>query len=179
VADEKAPAKKPAAAKPPLSVPKKGDAAAKLVGWVRVATLAAGLLLSVLGLSAAMGVVTDILALRAVVALVVVVGVPLFVADKILAKMKGPSDKLGVVLDVTSAFWMVLAWVFVGAFPKLLVAEGDRQTRAGSITFAKVAYYLGGVTPKFREERSLVPPASSSSASGGASADAAAPKGTP
>jgi hypothetical protein len=176
VADEKAPAKKPNAPKPPLAAPKKGDGVAKLVGWVRVVTLASGLLLSVLGLSAAMGVVTDILPLRAVVALVVVVGVPLFVADKILAKMKGPSDKLGVVLDVTAAFWMVLAWVFVGAFPKLLVTEGDRQTRAGSVTFAKVAYYLGGVTPTFREERSLVPPAAPSI---GSSADAAAPKGTP
>ena len=104
MADEKAPAKKPNAPKPPLAAPKKGDAVAKLVGWVRVVTLVSGLLLSVLGLSAAMGVVTDMLALRAVVALVVVVGVPLFVADKILAKMKGPIDKLGVAIKAAGQY---------------------------------------------------------------------------
>lgn len=163
MADEKAPAKKPAAAVKPLSSPpKKGSAVATAVRWLRVVALTGGLLVALLGLSAALGFATDILILRAVVALVVLVGLPLFVSDKLLARMKAPGDKLGVVLDVFGVLWVGLAWLFIAAVPKVLVSEGDRQTRQGSIWLAKASYFLGGVNPTFREERSTVPAPSSS-----------------
>ena len=132
--------------------------------------------------------VTDILVLRGIVALVLMIGIPLFVSDKVLSRMKsglGGSERLGIVLDVFGVFWMALAWLFVGALPRVFVAEGDRQTRNGSISFAKATYLLGGVSPTFRMERSLVAAASSSvstpgggtAGSGPAATDASPPQG--
>lgn len=123
------------------------------------------------------GVVTDILILRVIVALVILIGLPLFVSDKVLSRMKAPGDRLGVVLDVFGVFWMALAWLFVAAFPKVFVAEGDRQTRGGGTVLAKTTYFLGGVSPTFRTERSLVaaPSSSVSSVSSSVSVPSAAP----
>jgi len=174
VADEKAPAKKASAPAKPLTAPsKKASPVVTAVRWLRAIALAGGLVVSLLGVSAALGVVTDMLVLRAIVALVLLVGLPLFVSDKILSRMKSPTDRLGVVLDVFGVLWVGLAWLFVAAVPKVLVAEGDRQTRQGALWLAKTAYFLGGVSPTFREQRAVVaPPSASASASAAPSASA-------
>lgn len=172
MAEEKTPAKKPAPtlSKGSSSLGKKTSGAVVAVRWARGLSLFGAFLTALLGLSSAFGAVTDIFVLRAIVALVLLVGLPLFASDKILSRMKSPNDKLAVVLDVFGLFWMTLAWLFVAALPKVFVAEGDRQTRAGSTTLAKTVYFLGGVSPTFRTERSLVPAPSASAPGAGASA---------
>lgn len=147
--------KKPSA---PAKAPASGSARlAAVVRGARVLVLALGFACALLGLTSTFGVATDNFTIRVIVALVLLVGLPLFVSDKILSRMKAPSDRLGIVLDVFGVFWVALAWLFVAAVPRVLVSEGDRQTRAGSLWLAKTTYALGGVTPKFRTERTVSP----------------------
>lgn len=177
MADEKAPAKKASPPLKPLVPGKKTGTLVTVARWARVVALGGGLLVALLGLSAALGFVTDILVVRAVVALIVLVGLPLFVSDKVLSRMKAPGDKVGVVLDVFGVFWVALAWLFVAAVPKVLVAEGDRQTRQGTIWLARAAYFLGGVSPTFREQHATAAGAPSGSASASAGPSASASQG--
>lgn len=138
---------------------------------LRGVSLLASFPLALLGLVSLFGYATGNFTARAVVAVVLLVGVPLFIADRLLARMKGVSDRMGAVVDLCAAFWLVLAWVFVAAAPGVLVSEGDRLTRTNSVGLAKVVYALGGVSPTFRTEREVVPAASAS-----ASTSASAPK---
>ncbi len=143
--------------------------------WIRGVVLVLGFVTALLGLTATFGFATDNLTVRVLVALVLLVGLPLFLADKLLARLKAPSDRVGVALDVFGVLWVALAWLFVAAVPRVLINEGDRQTRAGTLWLARTAYALGGVTPTFRTERTLAPPASAAPAADGG-APAPAPK---
>lgn len=170
VADPKAPAKK---STPPLKLGgSKSSGLVNAVRWARGIGLVTSFVVALLGLVSAFGAVTEIFVLRVVVALVLLVGVPLFVSDKLLARLKSASDKLGIVLDVFTFFSLAIAWVFVAAFPRVLVSEGDRETRQGSLWLAKTSYFLGGVSPTFRTERTVTAVAASASASTSASSSA-------
>ncbi len=137
---------------------------ARLTNAVRSArgiSLLASFPLALLGLVSVFGYATGNFTARLVVAAVLLLGLPLFVADKLLARLKGITDRLGAVADVCAGFWILLAWVFIAAAPGALVNEGDRQTRASSLGLAKIAFALGGVTPTFRTEREVLAPAPS------------------
>lgn len=164
VADPKAPAKK---STPPLKLGgSKASGLVRAVRWARGLGLVTSFVVALLGLVSAFGAVTEIFVLRVVVAVVLLVGVPLFVSDKLLARLRAPSDKLGIVLDVFTFFSLAIAWVFVAAFPRVLVSEGDRETRQGSLWLAKTSYFFGGVSPTFRTERTVTAsPSASTSAS--------------
>lgn len=168
VADPKAPAKK---STPPLKLGgSQASGLVRAVRWARGLGLVTSFVVALLGLVSAFGAVTEIFVLRVVVAVVLLVGVPLFVSDKLLARLRAPSDKLGIVLDVFTFFSLAIAWVFVAAFPRVLVSEGDRETRQGSLWLAKTSYFFGGVSPTFRTERTVT---ASPSASASASTSAA------
>lgn len=132
---------------------------------VRGVALLTSFPLALLGLASLFGYATGNFTARVVVAAVLLLGVPLFLADKLLARLKGLTDRLGAVADLCAGFWVLLAWVFVAGAPGALVKEGDRQTRASSLGLAKVAYALGGVTPTFRTEREVVAPSASAAPS--------------
>ena len=68
---------------------------------------------------------------------------------------------------------VALALFFVGLpfmSKPLFVGEGDHYARSGSRGLSKFAYWLGGVTPVFPEERGLPRMAGSGSPAGSASA---------
>ncbi|MBN9166713.1 MAG: hypothetical protein BGO98_47425 [Myxococcales bacterium 68-20] len=152
---------------------------------VRLIGVLLGGLVTLVAMMSLVGLVTDSFWARLIIALVVVVGFPAFVADRLL-KRTSLGGGLAMVGDVFAIVLLVVANVLVAvdfASKPLFVREGDRYARSGSRTMARVAYFLGGVSPVFPDEKGTAPAASatasaSASASGAASAsgdDAAAP----
>jgi serine protease Do len=129
---------------------------------------------TLVGFMSIVGLITDNFWVRLLGALVIVVGLPAFLTDRLLKKMKGGG--LGFVADIFAIVLLAFALILVAAdfmSKPLFVREGDRYARSGSKTMARLAYYLGGVSPTFPE------PGAAGSASASASASAsgsAAPK---
>jgi serine protease Do len=134
----------------------------------------------VLGLPAALlcgmalvGALTGNGFVRVIVAVVVVVGVPLVIADRLLPSE--PTRARGLVSDVCAVTWMLLTFGLAAAAGTvtrpLLTTEGDRLVAEGHEDIAKGAFFLAGL----RVEPVAVPePAASGSA---ATSDSAAPAG--
>lgn len=142
---------------------------------VRLVGVLFGGLVSLVGMMSLVGLVTDSFWARLVVALVVVIGFPAFVSDRLL-KRTSRGGGLAMVGDVFAIVLLVIANAFVAvnvASKPLFVREGDRYARSGSRTMARVAYFLGGVSPVFPDEEGAAPaPAASGSASASASGSA-------
>lgn len=99
---------------------------------------------------AGVGAVTTNFAVRAIVAVILALGVPLAIADKLLPK-DDPTRGKGIVTDVLALFLVGLPLALTGAVRytgQLYVAEGDRLSREGYEPLATVAYLLGGVRPE-------------------------------
>lgn len=97
---------------------------------------------------AGVGAITANLYVRAIVAIVLALGVPLAIADKLLPKDDDPTRGKGVVSDVLALFLVGLPLAFTGAArytAPVFTAEGDRLSREGYETLADVAYLLGNV----------------------------------
>ena len=71
---------------------------------VRGVSLLASFPLALLGLVSLFGYATGNFTARVVVAAVLLLGLPLFVADKLLARLKGLSDRVGAVADLCAGF---------------------------------------------------------------------------
>jgi S1-C subfamily serine protease len=140
----------------------------------------------VLGLPAAVvtgmaliGALTESGYARVLGSLVVMLAVPLFIADRLLPE-HDPSRARGLVSDVCAVTWTAVAFLIAGAANgstrPLLTREGDRLTSAGYGTLGDFAYVLAGV----RTEPGASPaPSTSGSASAGAPASSAsAPVGS-
>ncbi len=130
----------------------------KLVGIVF------GGLVTLVGMMSLVGLVTDNVWARLIVALVFVIGLPAFLSDRILKRIGGGPGRVG---DVFAIVLLAAALLLVAvdfASRPLLVREGDRHARAGSRTMARVAYFLGGVSPVFPEDRGAAPTSSGSAA---------------
>lgn len=140
----------------------------------RIARLAGVLLggfVTLVGMMSLVGLLTDSFWVRLVVALVVVVGFPAFVSERVL-KRTSLGGGLAMVTDIFAIVLLSVALVLVAAdfaSKPLFVREGDRYARSGSRAMARVVYFLGGVSPIFPDE-SGAPPAGSGAASGSASA---------
>lgn len=177
VSDKKS---KPAAApaRPP-SPPSWELRVASLV--VKAVAIAGGFAGGLVGLMALVGSFTESGWVRAPVALVVLFGLPLLVADRLI-----PSDPSrpagGVVTDVVAIAWSAFVFVFAGLLGgttgPILGREGDRLARADWPSLASVAYWLGGLRVSAQGDA----PAPSGSASAGpvssdspSASDAAAP----
>jgi hypothetical protein len=141
-------------------------------------TRAAGLLfggfVTLVGVMSFVGLVTDNFWLRLLAALLVVVAVPAFIADRVLRRTS--LGGLSVVADVFAIVLLGMALAIASAnvvTKPLLVREGDRYARSGSHSMARVAYFLAGVSPSFPESAE---PSGKPAPSGSASVDAGPPK---
>ncbi len=133
-------------------------------------TRAVGLLLggfiTLVGMMSVVGIVTDNFLARLIGGLVVVIGVPAFLADRLL-KRTNMGGGLAMVIDVFAIVLLGIAMMLVAAefvSKPLLRREGDRYARSGSIFMARVVYYLAGVSPVFPHEKANAKPAASTSA---------------
>ncbi|MBX3263106.1 MAG: hypothetical protein KIS78_30140 [Labilithrix sp.] len=173
--DDLLPKRKSSAAKPPSRAG--SGASASMLRLMRIARLV-GLLLggfvTLVGAMSLVGFITDSFWVRLVVALVVVVGFPAFVSDRVL-KRTSLGGGLAMVTDIFAIVLLSVALVLVAAdfaSKPLLVREGDRYARSGSRAMARVVYFLGGVSPVFPEEGGPAP-----AGSGSAPASASSPPG--
>jgi hypothetical protein len=119
-------------------------------GIIKGISILAGLFFTIICLMAAVGAFTANFWARLVVGLVVGLGVPLFVADRLLPedKEKGrgiPSDLLAVVYVAVP---LVFAGPAHGLTSNILAVEGDRLAAAGWSRTGAVAYWLARVKPE-------------------------------
>lgn len=154
-----------------------GGPSSQMRSLMRIVRTGGGLLggfVTLVGVMSLVGLITDIFWIRLVGGLLIVVGLPAFVSDRLLKKRDALTGrrKLSMVGDVFAIVLLAVALVLVSiefVSKPLLVREGDRYARSGSRTMARVVYFLGGVSPTF-PEASGAPGAPSGSAAGSASA---------
>ncbi|AKV02722.1 hypothetical protein AKJ09_09385 [Labilithrix luteola] len=154
---------------------------ARLMLVVRALGLLFGGFVAFVGAMSVGGLLTDNVWVRLVVAVVLVIGVPAFLADRVLKRFAGG---MSLVVDVFAIVLLGMALMFVSADSMLkgmLTREGDRFARSGSRSMARATYFIAGVAPVFPEEKDGGAPdaAASASASGSASGASSAPNAAP
>jgi hypothetical protein len=122
---------------------------------------------------------------RLAVGVVVVVGLPAFLADRLLKRSESTlatRGGLGMVADVFAIVLLGIALMVVAADSMtsgLFAHEGDLYAKHGSTAMARAAYFVAGVSPIFPGEKPTAKPNSSGSTSASASvapSASAAPK---
>jgi serine protease Do len=157
---------------------------------VKLVAMAAGFVGTFIGLMAIVGAFSASGWARSIVALVVSIGVPLLVADRLL-----PDDSTkpaaGVVTDVLATSWFGFTFLFAGLLhavtAPMLLREGDRLMESGWQRMASAAYFLASARVEPTPGVADPAPSASGSASAGApvapsasgSAPAAADAGPP
>lgn len=139
----------------------------KLMRATRGVGLALGGGVTLVGVMSVVGLVADSFLVRFVVALLVVVGLPALLADRVLKRLNATGA--AAVLDIFAIVLLGSALLFVSAdalSKRLLASEGDRYARSGSTTAARFVYFLAGLSPVFPADVA---------AAGSASATASAP----
>lgn len=141
----------------------------RLMRITRTVGIILGGFVTLVGMMSIVGFATDNFWARLIVALVIVVGFPAFVSDRVLKRTK-LGGGAAMVVDLFAIVLLGIALLLVEAdfvSKPLLVSEGDRYAKAGSRGMARLTYFLGGVSPVFPEER---PPAPATGPSASASA---------
>ena len=139
----------------------------KVIAVTRAIGILLGGSITLIGAMGLVGLAVDGVLVRLVAALVLVVGIPAFVSDRLLKRFAGG---LGMVGDAFAVVWLGIALALVAVEPvahKLFVSEGARSALRVVVALARVGYFLGGARPVFPEERGLpsqVGPGASSSA---------------
>ena len=122
--------------------------------FVKTAALVVGFALAVVGLMALVGLVTDLLAVRLGVALVVALGTPLLIANFLLPEdAEKVKERSGLVTDVLAIFWLGLGVVLVGlggggATHGPLAAEAQRLSDAGFASVGDAVVWMIGTIPE-------------------------------
>jgi serine protease Do len=143
------PAKKPAprpearrASSPPGPLIVIGHKVLKLAGFV------VGLPAAMICVMALIGGVAENGYVRFIGALVLVLGLPLFLADRLLPD-HDPTRARGLVSDVLAVSWTLMAFVIAAALGgttrPMLGREGDRLVKSGYPDLALGAYFLAGL----------------------------------
>ena len=121
------------------------------------------------------GLVVDNIWARLMVGLLVVVGLPAFLADRLLKRSDSTlatRGGLGMVADVFAIVLLGIALVLSAvdwATRPIFRHEGDLYARAGSTTMARALYFVAGVAPVFPFEKPKAAGAASGSASSSSS----------
>jgi hypothetical protein len=142
----------------------------RLMRGTRTIGILLGGFVTLVGMMSVVGFATDNFWARLLVALVVVVGFPAFVSDRLFKRTK-LGGGAAMVVDIFAIVLLGVALLLVAAdfmSKPLLVSEGDRYAKSGSRAMARLTYFLGGVSPVFPEERPPTPAASASAASSAA-----------
>jgi S1-C subfamily serine protease len=150
-------------------------------GVLKLAAIVLGLPAALLCVMALVGAATDNGYARVIVAAVVVVGLPLVIADRLLPK-HDPTGAPGLVSDVCAVTWMAITFGCAAAAGSatrpLLSREGDRLVAEGHGDVARAAYLLAGLRIEGTAEPPPAPAGSgSAAASGSASAGPASDAG--
>ncbi|MBX3185655.1 MAG: hypothetical protein KF819_01515 [Labilithrix sp.] len=148
----------------------------KLMLVNRAVGIAFGGFVTLIGVMALVGLVTDNGWVRLLVGLVAVIVLPAFLADRVLRRTEGKGG-LGLIADMFAIVLLGVALILVAAEPvtrSLFRHEGDLYAQSGSTFMARTAYFLGGVSPVFPSEKAA--PAGSASASASASASSSGGK---
>lgn len=135
----------------------------RLMRITRTIGILLGGFVTLVGMMSVVGFATDNFWARLIVALVVVVGFPAFVSDRVLKRTK-LGGGAAMVVDLFAIVLLGIALLLVEAdfvSKPLLVREGDRYATSGSRGMARLTYFLGGVSPVFPEDRPPAPAASS------------------
>jgi hypothetical protein len=145
--------------------------------------IALGGVVTLVGVMGVVGFVTDNIWVRLVLGLLLVVGLPAFLADRLLKRSDSTlatRGGIGMVADVFAIVLLGVALVLVaadGVTKGIYSREGDRYARSGSTAMARLVYFIGGVSPVFPSEKAAGKggPAASGSASASGSTSAAPP----
>ena len=142
----------------------------RLMRITRAVGILVGGFVALVGFMSLVGIVTDNFVARLVVALVVAIGLPALLSDRLLKKTN-MGGGLSMVSDVFAIVLLGIALLFVaaeGLTGPLFTKEGDRYARSGSTTMASIAYFLGGVSPVWPGDKPAAKPGASASASASA-----------
>lgn len=151
--------------------------ARRLSRIVRLAGLFSGGAVTLVFAMSVVGVVTDVFWARLGVGLLLVIGLPLLLSDRLRRRRIGRAGALDASAIVLLGVALLLVAADFASRP-LLVREGDRYARSGSRTTARVVYFLAGVKPTFPDEQPAAPaPSASAAPAPSASAAPAAPSG--
>ena len=138
--------------------------------------------IALVGVMAAVGLLVSNVWVRLIVGLLVVVGLPAFLADRLLKRSDSTlatRGGLGMVADVFAIVLLGIALMLVGAdamTSSLFAHEGDLLAKHGSTTIARAVYFVAGVSPVFPGDKPTATPNASASASAAPAASASAPK---
>ena len=119
----------------------------RIIKWI--AGIAGGAL-TLVSLTSLTGAFIDNGWVRLAIALVVALGAPLFIADRMIPE-DDPLRGRGIPTDVLCVFWIAFALLFVGvgiSFTKpLLLAEGERFEQSRLELLARGVYWVAGASP--------------------------------
>jgi hypothetical protein len=141
--------------------------------------IALGGFVTLVGVMSVVGLAIENVWARLVVGLLFVIGLPSFLADRLLKRSDATlatRGGLGMVADVFAIVLLGIALVFVAAdavTAKLFAHEGDLYAKHGSTTMARMVYFVAGVSPVFPWEKPGAKPAGSGSASASGSTSGA------
>lgn len=165
----------------PVSTGKSASASMKKL--MRVATaigITFGGFVSLVGMMGVVGLGVSNIWARLVVGLVVVIGLPAFLADRLLKRTDanlGTRGSLGMVANTFAIVLLGVALMLVGAeamTKNLFAHEGDLYARSGSTGMARLVYFVAGVSPVFPNDKPGAKPAGSASASSSSASSAPA-----
>jgi hypothetical protein len=138
--------------------------------------IALGGFVTLVAVMAVVGLAVDNIWARLVVGLLVVVGLPAFLADRMLKRSDSTlatRGGLGTVADVFAIVLLGAALMLIAAdsvTSSLFRHEADLYAKHGSTTMARAVYFVAGVSPVFPGEKPAAATSGSASASAGASA---------
>lgn len=138
----------------------------KIMRATKVFGIALGGVLSLVGTMSVVGLVTSNFWVRLGVGLVVVIGLPSFLSDRLLKRTDADlasRASLAMVADVFAIVLLGLSLALVAGeavTKRLVVHEGDLYARAGATVIARVVYFIAGVTPSFPSEKAPLTPGS-------------------
>jgi S1-C subfamily serine protease len=171
------PKPKPKSDPPPSSprpTPRPGQGVLLVYRLLKLAGFVVGLPAAAISGMALIGALTDNGWARVLGAALVLLAVPLFIADRLLPE-HDPARARGLVSDVCAVTWTTVVFLVVGvaggSTRQLLTREGDRLVAAGYENVGMFAYVLAGVKASIPAARAPGA-AGSASASGSASAPA-------
>lgn len=149
------------------------------------AGIALGGFVTLTGVMGVVGLAVENTWARLAVGLLVVIGLPAFLADRLLKRSDSTlatRGGLGMVADVFAIVLLGIALMLVSAdamTSSLFAHEGDLHAKHGSMTMARAVYFVAGVSPVFPGDKPTVNPTASASASASASTSAAPPASAP
>ena len=144
--------------------------------------IALGGFVALVGVMSVVGLAISNIWARLVIGLLVVLGLPAFLSDRLLKRTNanlGTRGSLGMVANVFAIVLLGMSLTLVAAdkmTSSLLAHEGDHYARSGSPTMARMVYFVAGVSPVFPNEKAGAKPGGSASASASGASSAAPPQ---